>query len=93
MKIALIWKSEMPNLFRAEHGRLAFEIYANIGPNGHTESFEGRVRWRYSNRMIERRTFGGRVSVRRWLLDKANNAGSDNARPARAINVEMRAGL
>ncbi len=75
----------MPNLLRAERGRLALEVYALIDVHGHTEAFEGRVRLRHSGRFLVRQTFGTSSEARRWIASEADRL--DAAEAQRRANA------
>lgn len=70
----LLFANALPNVYRAELGRRAFEVHAIVAGCGHTERFDALVRWRYSNRVITRRAFAGSREARRWLGQQAEEA-------------------
>ena len=73
MRETLTFTNALPNVYRAEHGRHAFEVHAIVTPHGHTERFDALIRWRNSNRLIQKRAFAGSREARQWLDKQAAN--------------------
>lgn len=88
-KQMLNFRFEMPNLQRAEHGRLAFEVYAHVNNYGHTMLFEARVRLRYSGRFVARQTFDGTRAAQAWLREQATNPPAPRRVPVRTSEARV----